>query len=146
MKVSQLIATATLLVAASVDAGTNKTLAPTPGVMRPGTPPPITPFPTEADIPPPVPPPTRRPTRPNTPVAPPNSNFPPAMSVPRLEYFGKSGKAKSGKDSKGGKKLSGYGSKDDGYGGHSGKSGKGSDSKSGKGASGYGGGYGSGKS
>jgi len=32
---------------AIVSAGTNKTLAPTPGIVRPTTPAPITPFPTE---------------------------------------------------------------------------------------------------
>lgn len=51
------------LVTIAVEAGTNKTLAPTPGVTRPpdteppvATQPPITPFPTEAtiDTPPPV--------------------------------------------------------------------------------------------
>ena len=42
-----------------VDAGTDKTLAPTGGVIR--TPAPITPFPTESNPPPPTPRPTRRP-------------------------------------------------------------------------------------
>ena len=41
------------MAAASVNAGTNKTLAPTPGVDRPNAqpvPPPITPFPTEPNV------------------------------------------------------------------------------------------------
>ena len=36
--------------AALVNAGTNKTLAPTPGIVRPNAPPPITPFPTEPNV------------------------------------------------------------------------------------------------
>ena len=42
MKLITIVASAAL-----VSAGTNKTLAPTPGISRPGTPAPITPFPTE---------------------------------------------------------------------------------------------------
>ena len=45
MKLITIVAAATS--AALVSAGTNKTLAPTPGAIRPGTPAPITPFPTE---------------------------------------------------------------------------------------------------
>ena len=45
MKTIAILATATI-----VTAGTNKTLAPTPGVVRPNAPPPITPFPTEPNV------------------------------------------------------------------------------------------------
>ena len=45
MKLITIVAAATSAVL--VSAGTNKTLAPTPGAIRPGTPAPITPFPTE---------------------------------------------------------------------------------------------------
>ena len=44
---------AILATAALVNAGTNKTLAPTPGIVRPNAPPippPITPFPTEPNV------------------------------------------------------------------------------------------------
>ena len=45
---------AILAIAALVNAGTNETLAPTPGIVRPNAPlptyPPITPFPTEPDV------------------------------------------------------------------------------------------------
>ena len=46
MKTIAILASSALL----VNAGTNKTLAPTPGVIRPNAPPPITPFPTEPNV------------------------------------------------------------------------------------------------
>lgn len=49
MKTIAILATAALA-STSVNAGTNKTLAPTPGIDRPNAPPPITPFPTEPNV------------------------------------------------------------------------------------------------
>ena len=47
MKLITIVAAAT---SAALVSGTNKTLAPTPGVDRPNAPPPITPFPTEPNV------------------------------------------------------------------------------------------------
>ena len=48
----KLLSIALATAAITVDAGTNKTLAPTPGIIRPtpSTNPPITPFPTEPNV------------------------------------------------------------------------------------------------
>ena len=47
-----LISSASIAIVSAQDIafGTNKTLAPTPGVSRPPRPPPITPFPTEPNV------------------------------------------------------------------------------------------------
>ena len=50
MKTIAILATTAALASTSVNAGTNKTLAPTPGIDRPNAPPPITPFPTEPNV------------------------------------------------------------------------------------------------
>ena len=101
---SSILAVSVVVVEAQGPRGTNKSVAPTPTVTRPGTMPPaesstlppITPFPTEAttaETAPPVPVlvPVPSPTPP-TPPTPPTAVY----SMPKLDYFG-SGSGKSGK-------------------------------------------------